>query len=50
MSNEFLEQKMDYIHNKPVKLDVVVNAEDYKFSSAIEYTGGKGLIDVIFAD
>ncbi len=44
---EFLEQKLDYIHQNPVKSEVVNNTEDFRYSSAIDYTGGKGLLDVI---
>ncbi len=34
---EFLKQKTDYIHNNPVKAEIVEYAEQYKFSSAINY-------------
>ncbi|NOY51504.1 MAG: transposase [Chlorobi bacterium] len=44
---EFLEQKLNYIHQNPVKSEVVNNAEDYRYSSAIDYAGGKGLLDII---
>ena len=36
-SNEFLKQKIDYIHNNPVKDKVVILPEDYYFSSARNY-------------
>ncbi len=46
-SNNFIEQKLDYIHNNPVKAGIVNQPEEYKYSSAINYTDGKGLLDVI---
>jgi REP element-mobilizing transposase RayT len=44
---DFLEQKLDYIHNNPVRAELVYLPQEYKSSSAIEYTGGKGLLDII---
>ncbi|MCZ4694816.1 transposase [Ancylomarina euxinus] len=46
-SSEFLLQKLEYIHDNPVKAEIVENPNDYKYSSAINYAGGKGLIDVV---
>ena len=46
-SNAFLEQKLDYIHGNPVNAEIVENAEEYIYSSAKNYTGEQGLIDVI---
>jgi REP element-mobilizing transposase RayT len=46
-SNEFMMQKIDYIHNNPVKAEFVNYPEHYKFSSAVDYADGKGLLDVI---
>lgn len=45
-SNDFLIQKLNYIHNNPVKAEFVNMPEDFKYSSAIDYAGGKGLLDV----
>jgi len=44
--NDYFEQKLNYIHNNPVKAEIVNYAEDYRYSSAIDYSGGKGLIDI----
>ena len=41
-----LEQKLNYIHDNPVKAMLVYNAEDYIFSSASDYAGETGLIKV----
>lgn len=39
-------QKLEYLHNNPVKAMLVKHAEDYLFSSAVDYAGGKGMIKV----
>ena len=36
---QYFQQKLDYIHNNPVKAEIVNDADDYKFSSAIDYAG-----------
>lgn len=38
-------QKINYTHNNPVKAGLSKSPEDYKYSSAIDYFGGKGLLD-----
>jgi REP element-mobilizing transposase RayT len=44
-SNEVIQQKIEYIHNNPVNEGIVFRPEDYKYSSAIDYSGSKGLLD-----
>lgn len=34
------EQRLDYIHNNPVRAGFVLSAEEYKYSSARNYAGG----------
>ena len=46
-SNKVIEQKINYTHNNPVKGGLVFRAEDYVYSSAINYAGEDGLLDVI---
>jgi len=46
-SNKVIDQKIDYIHQNPVEEGLVFKAEDYVYSSAIDYAGGKGMLDVI---
>jgi REP element-mobilizing transposase RayT len=46
-SNSFLEQKLGYIHDNPVKAEIVENAEEYIYSSAKNYVGEQGLIDIV---
>jgi putative transposase len=38
-SEEVLRQKLDYIHNNPVKAGLCVYPEDYKYSTAALYNG-----------
>jgi len=38
-SNKFIKQKINYIHQNPVKNKIVEKAEDYWFSSAKNYAG-----------
>ena len=44
--NYMIENKLNYLHNNPVEAEVVSKPEDYVWSSAIDYSGTKGLIDV----
>ncbi|MBL0108332.1 MAG: transposase [Ignavibacteria bacterium] len=47
ISMEMLKQKIEYIHYNPVRKNLVINPEDWKYSSAMEYhTGKKGLLDI----
>lgn len=39
-------QKLDYMHYNPVKAGIVQNPEDYLLSSARDFYGKKGLIDL----
>jgi len=41
-----IEQKADYLHDNPVVAGFVNEAWHWKFSSAIDYSGGKGLIEI----
>jgi len=36
-SNQFFKQKLNYIHNNPVKKGLVIKPEDWKYSSARNY-------------
>jgi putative transposase len=46
-SEAVIDQKLDYIHNNPVVAGWVDEPEHYLYSSARDYSGSKGLIDVI---
>ncbi|MEO6884465.1 MAG: transposase [Bacteroidia bacterium] len=45
-SNNFMEQKLDYIHNNPVRAGLVEKPEEYSYSSAKDYAGEKGLLEI----
>ncbi|NJR76945.1 MAG: hypothetical protein HC773_32230 [Scytonema sp. CRU_2_7] len=38
--------KLNYLHQNPVIANIVRNMEDYYYSSAIDYNGGKGLVPI----
>jgi putative transposase len=47
LNNEsILRQKLNYLHNNPVESGFVIKAEEYLYSSAMDYYGGKGLLDI----
>jgi putative transposase len=46
ISNKFKQQKLDYIHNNPVAAGLVDEPEFYKYSSASDYAGQKGLLKI----
>lgn len=50
VTNNFMMQKLDYIHNNPVVAAIVEEPEQYLYSSARNYSGRKGLIDIEFLD
>lgn len=41
---------LDYIHHNPVVAGIVENPEDYLYSSAQNYFGKQGLIDITFVE
>jgi REP element-mobilizing transposase RayT len=49
-SPKFIEQKINYIHDNPVRNGIVENAEDYLYSSARNYAGLESMINVIVLD
>ena len=49
-SNSFIWQKVEYIHNNPVRAGIVEHPEDYLYSSARNYAGLSGFLDVTLLD
>jgi len=49
-SNRFLEQKLNYIHENPVESGLVTEPQYYNYSSAVNYAGGIGLLEVVFLE
>lgn len=45
-SADVIQQKLDYIHRNPVVAGFVTQPEHWKYSSAVDYAGGKGLVEV----
>jgi len=45
-SNKLIDQKINYTHENPVRAMIVGQQEDYLFSSARDYSGEKGLVNV----
>lgn len=45
-SEKFMQQKINYIHDNPVRAGIVAKPEDFVYSSAGSYAGMKGLLDI----
>lgn len=43
---EMFETRLNYTHDNPVRAGIVEKAEDYLYSSAKDYAGVKGLVEV----
>ncbi len=48
-TDQVFEQKLNYIHENPVRAEIVEEAHHYLYSSARNYAGLPGLLDVIIA-
>jgi putative transposase len=46
---DMFKQKLDYIHNNPVRGGIVDEAHEYLYSSARDYMGKRGLVKVTLA-
>ncbi len=46
-SNKVIKEKINYIHQNPVEAGLVFRPEDYVYSSAVDYSGEKGLVENI---
>jgi REP element-mobilizing transposase RayT len=49
-SNYLKDQKLNYIHNNPVKAGFVEEPEDYLYSSARDYCGIQGLVEIVMIE
>ena len=45
-TDSFLKEKLEYIHNNPVRAGIVEKSEHYIYSSAKNYAGEKGLLEL----
>ena len=49
-STEFAREKLEYLHNNPVRAGLVRKPEDYIYSSAGNYAEMESVLDVILMD
>lgn len=49
-NGNLIRQRLEYLHNNPVKSGFVQNPEDWLYSSAGDYCGKKGFLDVVLID
>ncbi len=45
-SPKWINQKLNYIHLNPLRVEIVANPEDYLFSSAMNYIGKAGKLEI----
>jgi putative transposase len=46
VTEDMLRQKLDYIHYNPVRIGLVDRPEDWRYSSAQNYFGGDGVLEI----
>jgi hypothetical protein len=46
-SNYVIDQELKYLHNNPVEEGLAFKAEQSVYGNAIDYSGEKGLLDII---
>lgn len=49
-TNEMIDDRLHYIHANPVRSGICFKGEDYKYSSACQYCGEIGLLEIAFID
>ena len=49
-SNDFIQEKLEYLHNNPVRARIVEKSEDYLYSSARNYADLDGMLDITFIE
>ncbi|WP_462249341.1 REP-associated tyrosine transposase [Ekhidna sp.] len=47
LEGDWIEQKLEYVHKNPVEAGFVREPEEYRYSSASNYAGKGGLVEVI---
>jgi putative transposase len=45
-TNIMLDQRLNYLHNNPIEQGIVFNLFDYAYSSAADYAGEKGMLEI----
>ena len=49
-NNDVMQQKLDYLHANPVEAGFVNEPWEFLYTSAKDYSGGKGLIDILYIE
>ncbi len=49
-SNDFIQEKLEYLHNNPVRAGLVNRPEDYLYSSARNYADLEGILDIAYIE
>ncbi len=49
-SNRFMQEKLEYLHNNPVRAGLVAKPEDFLYSSARNYADLDSFLDIAFID
>jgi REP element-mobilizing transposase RayT len=49
-TNRLMTQKLEYLHQNPVELGLVAEAEHWLYSSAQDYSGGKGPLPLVLLE
>lgn len=49
-NNELMEQRLQYLHQNPVKAGFVEEPEQWYYSSARDYAGEKGRLEVVLIE
>ena len=48
--NNMMDQRLEYLHMNPVVSGFVNEPHHWKYSSAVDYSGGKGLLEIYFIE
>ena len=49
-TNQLIDQKLEYLHHNPVKAGFIDEPEHWLYSSARDYAGGRGLLEVYYLE
>ncbi|MFB9863983.1 REP-associated tyrosine transposase [Rufibacter immobilis] len=49
-TNLLMDQKLEYLHRNPVEAGLVEEPEHWRYSSAIDYAGGIGMLPLVFLE
>lgn len=49
-SNDFIQEKLEYLHNNPVRAGLVTRPEDYLYSSARNYADLESILEIAYIE